>query len=222
VAGLRTEAVAWNRVMEGASWFHWTGITPALGPGPAEVLGEGLAMAREVGLTVSLDLNYRPSLWSMEEARAALLPLVDDVDVLVGNYGQVATLFGFSAEGERAEDSAPPSAEECDAMAGALAARFHLRIVVLTYRVEDQDGVRGWGAFLREGDELLHAYSPVPEVVDGVGGGDAFAAGFIYGILSGKGTRAALDFGVAASCLKQEKPGDMLRATVNEVLALVE
>lgn len=222
VATLRPGAVPWRRVLTGASWFHWTGITPALGPGPAEVLREGLAAAREEGLAVSLDLNYRPALWSMEEARAALLPFMDDVDVLVGNHGQVAALLEVQGGVERIDDSSPPSAEGCDATARALAQRFGLRTVVLTYRVEELDGVRGWGAFLLEGGELLHAYSPVPEMVDGVGGGDAFAAGFIYGTLSGMGARAALDFGVAASCLKQSRPGDILRATVNEILALVE
>jgi 2-dehydro-3-deoxygluconokinase len=222
VAALRPGAVPWRQVLTGASWFHWTGITPALGPGPAELLREGLAAAREEGLAVSLDLNYRPALWSVEEARATLLPFMDDVDILVGNHGQLAAVFGLSGERRRAGESAPPQADICRATARALAQRFGLRTVVLTYRVEELDGVRGWGAFLLEGDELLHAYSPVPEMVDGVGGGDAFAAGFIYGTLSGMGARAALDFGVAASCLKQSRPGDILRATANEILALVE
>jgi len=222
VAGLRPGTVAWDRILEGASWFHWTGITPALGPGLAEVLREGLATARERGLTVSLDLNYRPALWSMEEARTTVLPLMDGVDVLVGNHGQVAALFELSEGRERIEDSAPPPAEERDAMARALAERFRLQTVVLTYRVEDRDGLRGWGAFLHERGEFLHAYSPIAEVVDGVGGGDAFTAGLIYGFLTGEGSRAALDFGVAASCLKQGRLGDMLQATVNEVLAHVE
>lgn len=222
VAGLRPGAVPWRRILTGASWFHWTGITPALGPGTAEVLREGLAAAREEGLAVSLDLNYRPALWSMEEATATLLPLMDGVDVLVGNHGQLTKLLELPGTGERIEDPSPPSTEACDATARALAQRFGLRAVVLTYRVEDPDGVRGWGAFLLEGGELLHAYSPVGEVVDGVGGGDAFVAGFIYGTLTGMGVRATLDFGVAASCLKQARPGDILRATVNEILALVE
>jgi len=222
MAGLQPGAVPWRRVLAGASWLHWTGITPALGRGPAEILSEGLEAAREEDLTVSLDLNYRPALWSVEEARATLLPLIHGVDVLMGNHGQVAALLEVQGGGVRIEDSSPPSAEGCDATARALAERFGLRTVVLTYRVEDLDGVRGWGAFLLEGGEILHAYSAVPEIVDGVGGGDAFAAGFIYGTLSGLGARAALDFGVAASCLKQSRPGDILRATANEILALVE
>jgi len=222
VAGIRQGTVAWEGVLAGASWFHWTGITPALGPGPAEVLREGLAAARDGNVTVSLDLNYRPALWSVEEARATLLPLLDHVDVLVGNHGQVATLLGLSGIPERVEESAPPPAEACETLARVLTERFRLRTVALTYRVEDLDGVRGWGAFLHERGRLLHSHSPILEVVDGVGGGDAFAAGLIYGTLTGMGARAALDFGVAASCLKQERPGDMLRATVNEVLGLVE
>jgi 2-dehydro-3-deoxygluconokinase len=107
-------------------------------------------------------------------------------------------------------------------MARAVEERFGPRSVALTYRVEDPDGVRGWGAFLYRGGELLHAHALIPDPVEGVGGGDAFSAGLIYGTLLGIGLQATLDFGVAASCLKQERPGDILRATVDDVLNLVE
>jgi 2-dehydro-3-deoxygluconokinase len=222
MASLRPGTVPWDRALEGASWFHWTGITPALGTGTAEVLREGLAMARAGGLKVSLDLNHRPALWSMDEARATLLPLLSNVDVLVGNHGQVAALFEVPGGDGEIHESAPPSDEEGHRVSRILAERFHLEAVALTYRVEDPDGVRGWGAFLYENGDLFHAYSSIPRVVDGVGGGDAFAAGLILGLLTGKGSQASLDFGVAASCLKQGRPGDMLRATMKEVLALVE
>jgi 2-dehydro-3-deoxygluconokinase len=212
--------VEWDAILEGASWFHTTGITPALSPALAGAALEGLRAAKARGLTVSLDLNYRSSLWSLDEARSALTPMMEFVDVLLGNVGQLAAVFGLLDEA--GESGMAFSEEVCGRIGGLLAKRFGLELVAVTARVDEGGDGSGWRAFLHDGTRVFSSPPRTFEAVDGVGGGDAFAAGLIFGTLTGLSRPAAVELGGAAACLKQTMPGDFLRATLAQVREMVE
>jgi 2-dehydro-3-deoxygluconokinase len=219
LAGLRPGDVDWGRLLEGASWFHWTGITPALSRGDEELIRGGVRVARDLGLTVSLDLNFRSKLWSLGRAREVMGSLVEHVDVLVGNVGQLSAFFG-------PEDGDPPQRQdvtagrECERLASRLVDRFGLDLVAVTCREGDSASEVVWGACLHDGVSGYQSRRYRVQVVDGIGGGDAFSAGLIYGTLTGMDRQGALEFGAAAAVLKQTMIGDVLLATAEEVRGL--
>lgn len=202
VAGLAPGEVDWDAVLSGAAWLHLTGITPALGPDADAVVREAARAGRLQGATVSFDLNYRPGLWNVERARTVLSPLVAEVDVLVGNRGQVAAVLDEDASG----DFAP-----------ALMERFGLRLVALTSRKAWGRSATTWQGSLHDGKRACTAGPYTVDAAEGVGSGDAFAAGLIYGLLKGMEPQEALEFGAAAACLKLTMPGDILVASALEV-----
>lgn len=198
----------WDAIFAGADWFHFTGITPALGPNVAAVTMEACQAAKAKGLSVSCDLNYRQKLWSLDEARETLSPLMRHVDLLVSNGDQSVSVFGLL----RAEDGE---------VAEALVERFGFKSVALTARESRSADRHSLSASLLYGGELLRSKSYEIDVVDRLGGGDAFTAGLIYGLLKDKKPQEALDFGVAASCLAHSIPGDFNLSSVAEVEALL-
>ncbi len=220
VSRLQPGEVDWDEVFAGASWFHWTGITPALSDGAAEVTREAVRAAKRLGLTVSADLNYRSKLWSPERARDVMTSLMEHVDVVVANEEDAAIVFGISAGATDVERGKLDLAAY-ESVARQLVERFDLHMAAITLRESHSASENTWSACLYDGKEFLRSKSYRIQLVDRVGAGDAFAAGLIYGTLSGKCLQEMLEFGVAASCLKQTIAGDFNLVTVAEVEKLV-
>ncbi len=196
--------VNWHEVLLGASWLHVSGITPALGEGPAACVAEGMAAARAAGVTVSFDLNYRATLWTTSEAAPVLQEMARTADLLIASRDQVEPLLGI-----------PPDA----AAPRAVAERFGLSLVALTSRDCRSASENAVSAVLWDGraGELLTGPRYDVEIVDRIGTGDAFAAGLIYALTNGRGSAAALQFAVAAGALKHTVPGDANLVSVAEV-----
>jgi 2-dehydro-3-deoxygluconokinase len=221
--------VRWDSALAGAGWFHWTGITPAVSEGAAAALAEGIAAARKAGITISCDLNYRSKLWKWgKTAGEVMADLVAGSDVVIANEEDAEKVFGLRAphstvtEGRIAPEGYRGVGEE-------LCRRFpKLRRVAFTLRSSHSASHNTWSAalFSPAEDEFLLARSySIQPIVDRVGGGDAFAAGLIFGLRrhgeDGPSRRRALEFAVAASCLKHTVPGDFNLVTVAEVEALL-
>lgn len=206
----------WATIFEGADWFHFTGITPALGQPVAEVTAEACRAAHEAGLKVSCDLNYRKKLWTPAQAEETMTRLMDWVDVAVCNEEDAEKVFGISAEGADVT-RAHVNAAGYERVTRTLAQRFRLKTVAITLRESRSADRNGWSAMLLHEGDLFQSRAYDIQVVDRVGGGDSFAAGLIYGLLSGKDGQEALEFAVAASCLKHSISGDFNLASVAEV-----
>jgi 2-dehydro-3-deoxygluconokinase len=202
-------AIDWTRVLAGAGWFHSTGITPALGDGPAAALARAIACARAERVPVSLDLNYREALWRGRDPRGLVEPLARQADVLIGNREAVRALLGVEAPR--------------DALGPLLVERYGSRIVAITEREILGAREHAWSATLYDAAAraLARSRRHVVRVVDRVGGGDSFAAGLIAALLDKQAPAAALEFAVAAGALKLAVPGDFGRATAEEIQRLV-
>jgi 2-dehydro-3-deoxygluconokinase len=199
----------WPAILAGAGWFHATGITPALGDGPAAALARAVACARAAHVPVSLDLNYREALWRGREPRTVIEPLARSADVLIGNREAVRGLLGVDPGG--------------DALGQGLAEQYGCRLVVITRREILGPQEHAWSASLFDGASRAATESRrhVVQVVDRVGGGDSFAAGLIAALLERRPPAQALEFAVCAGALKLGVPGDFGRATRDEVERLV-
>jgi 2-dehydro-3-deoxygluconokinase len=216
---LRPEQVDWQVVLRGASWFHCSGITPALSPVLADMLRAALEAAHRAGVTVSLDLNYRAKLWSAKQARETLTPLMDYVNVLIGNEEDAGIVFGIGPGAvEVARGRLEPEAYR--EVTRQLVQRFRLWMAAVTLRESTSASDNTWSAYLHDGHGFHASKRYSIHVVDRVGAGDAFAAGLIYGLLSGRSEAEALEFAVAASCWKHTVSGDFNAATVAELDAL--
>jgi 2-dehydro-3-deoxygluconokinase len=218
IAGLQPGAVDWSSVMAGASWFHVTGITPALSATAAACTREALAAARAAGATVSVDLNYRKKLWSEADAQATMRPMMSHVDVVIANEEDIQSVLGFEVPG------ADPVAARVDPGAyESVARRVSQELgpsrVAITLRESHSASDNGWSAVLWDAGSgaFVHSQQYELRLVDRIGAGDSFAAGLIYALLSGRTNEAALKFAVAASALKHTIPGDFNRVTVDEV-----
>ena len=223
VAQLQPGMIDWSRVFDGARWFHLTGITPALGPDVARTAREAIDAAREADLTVSLDLNFRQKLWSKEHARATMRPLTRGVDVVIANEEDLQASLGMEVPGADAV-AGRVEPEAYRDVASRVAAEFGSRFVAVTLRESVSASDNGWSAVLWDAEaQAFHVSQRYDvRVVDRIGGGDSFAAGLIYGLLSNRGAEASLRFAVAASALKQTIPGDFNRVTVSEVDRLAQ
>ena len=220
VSEIRPGQIDWNRILEDASWFHWSGITPALSDSAAEVTLEALQAAQLAGVTVSVDLNYRKKLWSKEKAREVMTKLMAYVDIAIGNEEDAECFFGIKAKSSDVK-SGKLDVEGYRHVAEQMATQFGLRKTAITLRESISASDNLWSACVYNGKEFFHSRKYQIHIVDRVGGGDAFSSGFIYSILSGKTDREALEFGVAASCLKQTIPGDFNSVIVQEVERLM-
>ena len=215
--------IDWRRVFEGAVWFHWTGITPAVSQGAADACLEAVTVASQMGLTVSCDLNFRKNLWKYGKAAGEVMPaLVEKCDVIIGNEEDAEKVFGikpasFDAEHTGGEVDGAHFEEVCR----QLSAKFpRARKIALTLRGSLSADHNTWGACLwsSDGFHVSRRYD-ITHIVDRVGGGDSFAAGLIYGLLT-RDDRAALEWAVAASALKHTISGDFNLVSVTEVDAL--
>jgi len=217
-ARIDPRAVDWPAVLADAAWFHASGITPALGDGPAAALAHGVACARDRGIPVSLDLNYREALWRGRDPRTLIEPLARRATVLIGNPTAVQAMLGIDAD-----DTSLATPEGARALTERLARDCGVGRVALTRREILGARQHAWSAVLYDGETHAFAASRrhCVEVVDRVGGGDSFAAALIARLLGADPLPDALEFAVAASALKLGVPGDFSRASVAEVEELL-
>jgi 2-dehydro-3-deoxygluconokinase len=218
VSELDPSSFRWPELLRGAAWFHTTGITPALGPGPAECTRAALQAARELGVTVSLDLNYRRKLWSESAAQQVMRPLVRSADLVIANEEDLQTALGVSIE-RASLDAGKLDVRAYETAAQRVIAEYGVRQVAITLRESLSASENGWSALLYDGPSKTLHRGPryLIRLVDRIGGGDSFAAGLIFAQLEKRPLDHALRFAVAASALKQTIPGDFNRASVAEV-----
>jgi len=224
LATIRPGLVDWRAVFGEARWFHWTGITPAISEGAAAVCLEAVKVAKEMGLTVSCDLNYRAKLWKWGRvAGDVMAELVPYCDVAIGNEEDADKVFGIRAKGADVT-AGEVDAERYRSVCEQLVQRFpNLETVAITLRGSLSASHNTWSGILWHGGAVYTAPTyDITHIVDRVGGGDAFMGGLIYGILTyGEDWQRALDFAVAASCLKHTIYGDVNLVTVDEVEKLM-
>ena len=218
IANVKPGDFDWDKIFEGADWFHWTGITPALSDGTAAVVLEACKAAKAHGVKISCDLNYRGKLWTREQARAAMTDLCQYVDVCISNEEDAKDVFGIEAE---ATDiyGGKLNAEGYKSVAKQLADKFHFEKVAITLRESHSAFDNGWSAMLYDVASNEYCFSKKYDlhIIDRVGGGDSFGGGLIYSLLTGKSTQEAVEFAVAASALKHSIEGDYNMMTVSEV-----
>jgi 2-dehydro-3-deoxygluconokinase len=221
IAEAKKGDIDWGKVFAGATWFHITGITPAISACAAELSLEAVRRAKEAGLTVSCDLNYRKNLWKYGKSAPEVMgELVQSVDVAVANEEDCQKSLGVSApvdvESGKLEASAYRALAE-----KVLSAYPNLSKIAITLRESRSADENGWSGCLHTGKEfLVSRHYDIRDIVDRVGSGDAFAAGLIYGLTNLSGAPEALEFAVAASCLKHSIPGDLPLVSVAEAKAL--
>jgi 2-dehydro-3-deoxygluconokinase len=209
-----------DAIFKDAEWFHFTGITPALGNNAAALTEEALKAAKRHGVTVSVDLNYRKKLWTPAEAQKVMTPLMKYVDVCIGNEEDAEKVLGFKPGETNVEKGELELAGYMD-MFRQMQEKFNFKYVATSLRESYSASDNGWSALIYDGNEFYHSKKYEVRIVDRVGGGDSFAPGLIYGLISGKDYKAALEFGVAASALKHTIFGDFNLVTAPEVEALV-
>ena len=206
----------WDAIFEGADWFHFTGITPALGPNMVECCKQACIAAKKHGVKISCDLNYRGKLWTREQARAAMTELCQYVDVCISNEEDAKDVFGIEAENTDIYGGTL-NHEGYKSVAKQLADKFGFEKVAITLRTSISASDNDWAGMLYDGKDYCFSKSYHLHIVDRVGGGDSFGGGLIYALLSGKSTQDAVEFAVAASALKHSVEGDYNRVTVSEV-----
>lgn len=223
VAGIKPGDVPWPDVFAGAAWFHVTGITPALGASVAETTAEAVKAARSAGARISLDLNYRAKLWSRTRAREVMRPLVARADVLIANEEDIQASLGLDVR-ETDVTGGRLDVAGYQAVAEQVADEFGVKQVAITLRESISASQNGWSAVLYDAaDHRCHQSQRYDvTLVDRIGGGDAFAAGLIYALVTGRPPGSALRFAVAAGALKQTIPGDFNRVSAGEVDRLAE
>ncbi len=220
-ANSKPEDYDWDSIFENAGWFHFTGITPAVGGDLPEICLAACKAAKERGITVSCDLNFRRKLWDSEQARDTMLKLMPYVNVFISNMSDVCEIFGISPETCDIE-TAILNKEGPLSVSRQLVEKFGFDKVALTLRKSISADVNDWGGMLYDGKRMEGTFSPrySIQMIDRVGGGDAFGAGIIYSLISGMPEQEGINFAVASSCLKHTIEYDFNLASVEEVKAL--
>lgn len=226
IADIKPGMVDWEKVFEGAQWFHWTGITPALSQGAADACLEAIRVANKMGITVSCDLNYRKNLWKYGKKASEVMPaLVEGCDVILGNEEDAEKVFGIKPEGfDVTATAGEVNAAEFESVCTQMMKRFpRAKKVIVTLRGSINANHNTWGGVLYDGSKLYASRRyDITHIVDRVGGGDSFMGGLIYGLLTyTTDDQKALEFAVAASCLKHTIYGDFNQVTVEEVEKLM-
>jgi len=226
VAEIKPGMINWEKVFEGAQWFHWTGITPALSQGAADACLEAIQVANKLGITVSCDLNYRKNLWKYGKKASEVMPaLVEGCDIILGNEEDAEKVFGIKPEGfDVTATAGEVNAAEFESVCSQLMKRFpRAKKIIVTLRGSVNANHNTWGGVLYDGNKLFASRRyDITHIVDRVGGGDSFMGGLIYGLLTYTGDdRKALEFAVAASCLKHTIYGDFNQVSVEEVEKLM-
>ncbi len=211
----------WHKIFDGADWFHFTGITPALSKDVADICLCACKKAKEKGLTISCDLNYRNKLWSKEEAGKVMGKLCEYVDVCISNEEDANDVFGIKASGTNVTDG-EISYEGYKDVARQLYERFSFKKVAITLRTSISANDNKWAAMLYDGDDYYFSKTYLMHIVDRVGGGDSFGGGLIYALMENYDSGSAIEFAVAASCLKHSIEGDFNMVSVDEVKKLAD
>lgn len=209
----------WDAVFDGADWFHFTGITPALGKNLVDICEDACIAAHNSGVKISCDLNYRGKLWTREQAREAMSKLCEYVDVCISNEEDAKDVFGIEAKGSDITGGKLNN-DGYRSVATQLASRFGFEKVAITLRTSISANDNDWQGMLYDGKEHCFSRQYHLHIVDRVGGGDSFGAGLIYSLVNGYSTADAIEFAVAASALKHSVEGDFNRVTVDEVAKL--
>lgn len=208
-----------DKIFEGAVWFHLTGITPALSKNVVEICLSACKKAKEKGITVSFDINYRKNLWSSEEACEVLSAIMPYVDILISNEGDIRNVFGIKFDDFPSSDEEQNKARQIEIIK-TVCARFPIKKVALTMRTSLSADDNILSAVLYDGCDYFFSKSYPIHIVDRVGSGDSFAAGLIHALLSGYPSQASVEFATAAACLKHTIEGDFNLVSEQEVLNL--
>lgn len=208
-----------DAIMEGADWFHWSGITPAISDASAECLRQACIAAKKHGVTVSCDLNFRKKLWTSEKAQSIMKPLMQYVDVCIGNEEDAELCLGFKPDAD--VEGGSTEAEGYKGIFKGMMDTFGFKYVISTLRESISATHNGWKAMIYDGKEFyVSKRYDIDPIIDRVGGGDSFSGGIIHGLLTMKTQGEALEFAVAASALKHTIPGDFNMVSAEEVAAL--
>ena len=210
----------WDKVFEGVDWFHWTGITPALSDSLAEVCLEACKKAKEKGITISCDLNYRKNLWTRDKAKEVMSKLVPYVDVLIANEEDCKDVFGICAENTDI-DAGELNKDGYVSVAKQVTEKFGCKYVAITLRGSISASDNKWSAMIYSNGEYHFAKEYLIHIVDRVGGGDSFGGGLIYGLHNNYSMDKAVEFATAASCLKQTIENDFNCVSVKEIETLM-
>lgn len=221
IAAAQPEDFDWEKIFDGADWFHFTGITPALGKNLADICLDACKEAKKRNITISCDLNYRKKLWSREAAKETMSLLMPYVDVCIANEEDAYDVFGIKASNTDVSKGKVNRIGYID-VAKQLTDRFGFKYVAITLRESISASDNNWGAMLYSGGETWYSKMYSMHIVDRVGGGDSFGAGLIYGLLTGLDNQEALEFASAASCLKHSIEGDFNMVSVEEVKKLAD
>ena len=225
IAESKVGDIDWDKAFDGASWFHITGITPAISEGAAELSLEAVKKAKELGLHVSCDLNYRKNLWKYgKTAQEVMTELVKYVDTVIANEEDFQMSLGLKAESQGSVEAGELNVKQYQAIAKLAMEKYpNIKRVAITLRESKSAFDNDWSACLYNGkDFFLSRKYQITHIVDRVGGGDSFGGGLIYGLNNYEDEKTALEFAVAASCLKHTIPGDYNRVSVPEVESLMK
>jgi 2-dehydro-3-deoxygluconokinase len=209
-----------DEIFKDAEWFHFSGITPAISEQGTLLTEAALKAAKKHGVTVSVDLNYRKKLWTPERAKEVMSNLMQYVDVCIGNEEDAEKVLGFKP-GKSDVTTGELELDGYKSIFKQMKEAFDFKYVVTTLRESYSASDNGWSALIYNGEEFYHSKKYDVRIVDRVGGGDSFAGGLIYGLVSGKDFKDALEFAVAASAMKHTIHGDFNQVTVDEVETLV-
>ena len=224
IAEIKSGMVDWDAVFEGATWFHWTGITPAISQGAADVLLEAISVAKKKGLTISCDLNYRKKLWSYGKTAQEIMPdFVKDCDIILGNEEDAEKALNIKPEGIDVTSGELDNNAYLSVSQQIMEKYPNCKYVITTLRGSVSANHNSWSGVLYDGKKLYEAPTyQITHIVDRVGGGDSFMGGLIYGLITKENDlQYALNFAVAASCLKHSVFGDYNRVTIDEVEKLM-
>ena len=219
IAQAKADEFDWDAIFDGADWFHFTGITPAISESLADICLAACQKAKEKGVTVSCDLNYRNKLWTKEKAGQVMGNLCQYVDVCISNEEDANDVFGIKAAGTDVT-AGQVNHEGYKEVAKQLADRFGFKKVAITLRTSISANDNKWAAMLYDGNDYYFSKQYLMHIVDRVGGGDSFGGGLIYSCLQDMTPQDIIEFAVAASCLKHSIEGDFNQVSVDEVMKL--
>ena len=219
IAEADPEDFDFDAIMEGADWFHWSGITPAISDKAAGLTRLACEAAKRHGVKISVDLNFRKKLWTSAKAQSVMVPLMEYVDVCIGNEEDAELCLGFKPDAD--VEGGDTSAEGYKGIFRAMAEKFGFSLVASTLRESFSATHNGWKALAYDGKDFYESKRyDINPIIDRVGGGDSFSGGLIHGLLTMDSVQEALEFAVAASALKQTIPGDFNLVSAEEVKAL--
>src|SRR5204862_364687 len=221
IAGAEPNDFDFDKIFNGADWFHTTGITPALSDKCAVLAESALKIAKAKGITTSIDLNYRKKLWTKEKAKEVMTKLCQYVDVCIGNEEDADTTLGFKAK-DTDVTKGELNLEGFKDVFRQMKDKFGFKYIASSLRESHSASDNGWSALVYDGNDFYHTRQYEVRIVDRVGSGDSFASGFIFGLVTGMSMNDSAEFGVGASALKHTIPWDVNHATLSEVKDLVK